>query len=64
MTIVQKDGQYIIKIPVENISKAEIKSMLKYIEVRGITASKRNWQKSVRMGRLLKKDSLAKYGPK
>lgn len=64
MTVVQEGNEYVIRISADGISKAEINSLVKYIETRKITSSKRNASKALGMGKLMKKDSLKKYGPK
>lgn len=64
MTVTQEGNEYIIRISAKGISKAEIKSLIKYMEVRNITSGKRNAHKALALGKLANKDSLKKYGSK
>jgi hypothetical protein len=64
MSVQQIGDEYVIRISAKSIKKSEINSFLKFVEMRNQTAGRRNSEKAISIGKLMKKDSLEKYGPK
>jgi hypothetical protein len=64
MSVQQIGDEYVIRISAKSIKKSEINSFLKFVEMRNQTAGRRNSAKAISIGKLMKKDSLEKYGPK